>query len=304
MAFMLPARTQSCRAFILGVAGRVCCLAPGSCQGLPPACAPLPSGAGRPVLMTELPVQRFSCPDGVQLAWREVGSGRPLVLLHGLMGSGGRLAGQGLVTALSRRGYRVILPDLRGHGDSGRPHDPARYPPDILADDILALIGHLGLDEYDLGGYSMGGKLVLRLLARGVRPAHAVVGGQGLDALDAESDRTDGHRRILAAVADRALLPAGSPEEAMAAWIRESGVDARAVGLILDTFVATRADALRRVSVPTLVIVGDRDSRGTSAGSLAALLPRGRLVLVPGDHVTALSAPEFTAAALEFLGET
>jgi pimeloyl-ACP methyl ester carboxylesterase len=254
--------------------------------------------------MTELPVQRFSCPDGVQLAWREVGSGRPLVLLHGLMGSGGRLASQGLVTALSRHGYRVILPDLRGHGDSGRPHDPARYPPDILADDILALIGHLGLDEYDLGGYSMGGKLVLRLLARGVRPAHAVVGGQGLDALDAESDRTDGHRRILAAVADGALLPAGSPEEAMAAWIRESGVDARAVGLILDTFVATRADALRRVSVPTLVIVGDRDSRGTSAGSLAALLPRGRLVLVPGDHVTALSAPEFTAAALEFLGET
>jgi pimeloyl-ACP methyl ester carboxylesterase len=254
------------------------------------------------VLKTASPVHRFRCPDGVELAWRDVGSGRPFLLLHGLMGSGARLAGQGLVPALAERGHRVVLPDLRGHGDSGRPHDPVCYPPDILADDMLALIAHLGLDDYDLGGYSMGGKLVLRLLARGARPAHAVVGGQGLDALDAESDRTDGHRRILATVADGAALPAGSPEEAMADWIRQGGVDPRAVGLVLDAFVATPADALRSVSAPTLVVVGDRDSRGTSAESLAALLPHGRLVLVPGDHVTALGAPAFTTAVLEFLG--
>jgi pimeloyl-ACP methyl ester carboxylesterase len=217
------------------------------------------------------------------------------------MGSGVRLAGQGLVPALSERGYLVILPDLRGHGDSGRPHDPACYPPDILADDMLAFIGHLGLDDFDLGGYSMGGKLVLRLLARGARPAHAVVGGQGLDALDAGSDRTDGHRRVLAAAAGGAAVPAGSPEAAMVGWIRQSGVDARAVGLVLDTFVATPADALRPVSAPTLVIAGDRDSRGAPADALAALLPHGRLVLVPGDHVTAPGGPEFTTAVLEFL---
>lgn len=256
------------------------------------------------MLMTDLPVHLFSGLDGVELAWREVGSGRPFVLLHGLMGSGALLAGQGLVPALAERGYRVILPDLRGHGDSGRPHDSGCYPADILADDMLALIGHLGLDDYDLGGYSMGGKLVLRLLARGARPAHAVVGGQGLDALDAESDRTAGHRRILAAVAGGVALPAGSPEEATAQWIRQSGVDPRAVGLVLGTFVATAAEALRPVSARTLVVVGDRDSRGTSAGSLAALLPHGQLVLVPGDHVTALGAPEFTAAVLEFLGNS
>jgi len=223
-------------------------------------------------------------------------------MLHGLMGSGARLADQGLVPALAGHGYRVILPGLRRHGDSGRPHDPACYLPDILADDMLALIAHLGLDGYDLGGYSMGGKLVLRLLARGARPAHAVVGGQGLDALDAESDRTDGHRRTLAAVASGAALPSGSPEEAMANWIRDSGVDPRAVGLVLGAFVATPADALRSVSVPTLVIVGDRDSRGATAGSLAGVLPQGRLVVVPGDHVTTPGAAEFTTAVLEFLG--
>ena len=258
-------------------------------------------GRGRPVLMPDLPLHRFRRLDGVELAWREVGAGRPFVLLHGLMGGGARLADQGLVAALAEHGYRVILPDLRGHGDSGRPHDPACYPPDILADDVLALVGHLGLEDYDLGGYSMGGKLVLRLLARDARPAHAVVGGQGLDALDAESDRTDGHRRILAAVASGAVPPAGSPEEPMAAWIRQSGVDPRAVGFVLGTFVATPADALRPVTVPTLVIVGDRDSRGATADSLAALLPQGRLVVVPGDHATAPEATEFTTAILEFL---
>jgi pimeloyl-ACP methyl ester carboxylesterase len=254
--------------------------------------------------MTDLPVHRFRGLDGEELAWREVGAGRPLVLLHGLMGSGALLAGQSLVPALAEHGYRVILPDLRGHGDSGRPHDPACYPSDILADDMLAFIGHLGIDDYALGGYSMGGKLVLRLLARGARPAHAVVGGQGLDALDAESERTNGHRRLLAAVADGAALPAGSPEEAAADWIRQSGIDARAVGLVLGSFVATAADALGSYSAPALVLVGDQDSRGASAGSLAALLPYGQLVLVPGDHVTALAAPEFAAAVLEFLGKS
>jgi pimeloyl-ACP methyl ester carboxylesterase len=252
--------------------------------------------------MPDLPVQRFRCQDGLELAWREVGAGRPFVMVHGLMGTGAGLTDQGLVPALAGHGHRVILPDLRGHGDSGRPHDPACYPPDILADDVLALIGHLGLDDYDLGGYSLGGKLVLRLLARGARPAHAVVGGQGLDALDAESDRTEGHRRILAAVASGAALPAGSPEEAMAYWIRQSGVDPRAVGLVLATFVATPAGALRPVTVPTLVIVGDQDSRGATADSLAALLPHGRLVMVPGDHLTAPEAAEFITAILQFLG--
>ena len=251
--------------------------------------------------MTDLPVRWFHGRDGVELAWRTVGSGQPLVLLHGLMGSGAHLASEGLVSALAGHGHQVILPDLRGHGDSGKPHDPACYPRDVLIDDGLALIEHLGLDDYDLAGYSLGGKLVLRLLARGARPAHAVVGGQGLDALDAESDRTDGYRRVLAAVADGSALPAGSPEEGMAGWLRESGVDARAIRLLLDTPVATPPDDLRSIPTPTLVVVGDRDSRGASAGALAGLLPNGRLAFVPGDHVTAVSAPEFTTAVLQFL---
>ena len=58
--------------------------------------------------MTDLPVHRFRCLDGVELAWREAGSGRPFVLLHGLMGSGARLAGQGLAAALAEDRKSVV----------------------------------------------------------------------------------------------------------------------------------------------------------------------------------------------------
>src|ERR1022692_2543702 len=75
----------------------------------------------------------------------------------GCSAAGPQLADSGPARALAAQGYRVILPDLRGHGDSARPHDLACYPPDVLADDGLALIAHLGLDGYDLGGYSLGG---------------------------------------------------------------------------------------------------------------------------------------------------
>ena len=251
--------------------------------------------------MTDLTVHRFHGGDGVELAWREVGEGRPLVLLHGLMGSGAQMA-DGPAGAIAAHGYRVILPDLRGHGDSGRPHDPARYPPDILADDGLALIDHLRLDDYHLGGYSLGGKVVLRLLARGARPTSAVVGGQGLDALDAETDRTPGYRRLLAAIADGATFEPGSAEALTAGWIAQAGVDPRAIAYLLDSFVGTPKDALRQVPTPTLIVAGDGDTRSASAGELAGLLPNGRLVLIPGDHLGVIGAPELIDAVVDFLG--
>ena len=251
--------------------------------------------------MTDLPAQRFRGRDGAQLAWRELGDGPPVILLHGLMGSGTLLLGDGPARALAERGYRVILPDLRGHGDSARPHDPAGYPPDVLADDGLALIEHLGLGDYRLAGYSLGGKLVLRLLARGARPARAIVGGQGLDALDAETSRTGGYRRLLAAVASGSAFEPGSPGEAFAGWVTQIGADPLAIGYLLDSFVPTPREVLAQVPTQTLVVAGDQDSRSASAAELTALLPNGRLVLVPGDHHTTLGAPEFTAAVLDFL---
>ena len=60
-------------------------------------------------------------------------------------------------------GYRAIMPDLRAHGLSGKPHAPSCYPADILADDQFALLAHLGIEDHDLGGYSLGGRTVARM---------------------------------------------------------------------------------------------------------------------------------------------
>jgi pimeloyl-ACP methyl ester carboxylesterase len=127
-------------------------------------------------------VYRFAGRDGVELACREAGSGRPLVLLHGFMGAGSHMLGYGRASAFAEQGYRVIVPDFCGHGDSAKPHDPAAYPPDVLAEDGLALVEHLGLGDgdYDLGGYSLGGRIVVRMLLRGAKPGRAIVAGQGL----------------------------------------------------------------------------------------------------------------------------
>ena len=142
--------------------------------------------------MTEPPTHRFPARDGVELAYREIGEGRPLVLLHGFTGSGLQWVSHGHAAAIASSGHRVILPDMRGHGDSARPHDPEAFPPDVLADDTLALIDQLGLDDYDLGGYSLGGTAVVRTLARGARPGRAIVAGQGLGVITGTTSRA-GH---------------------------------------------------------------------------------------------------------------
>jgi pimeloyl-ACP methyl ester carboxylesterase len=251
----------------------------------------------------ELSVQHFPGRDGVPLVYRETGQGRPLILIHGFTASGLLMLQYGPAAALAGHGYRVIAPDLRGHGDSARPHDPAAYPPDVLADDGLALIDWLGLSpgSFDLAGYSLGGKVVLRLLARGARPAHAVVAGQGLDALDAVSSRTGGHRQLLARMASGAPFEPGTPDALAAQWITDRGGDPLAMSLVLDSFTQTTPAALRPVTVPTLVVVGDKDPRGDTAEDLAASLGNGHVARVPGDHGGALLASELTAEILDFL---
>jgi pimeloyl-ACP methyl ester carboxylesterase len=244
-------------------------------------------------------VGTFPGRDGVELAYRSIGEGRPIVMLPGFAGTGLQFLEQGPAVSLAGHGHRVIVPDLRGHGDSARPHDPAAYPPDVLADDGLALIDFLQLRDYDLGGYSLGGRIVLRMLARGARPARAIIAGQGLDALGGATSRTGGYRRMLTAIVGGNRLEPGSPGAAWADWLRQSGADPQALLHVLDTLVETPDTALAGITASILVVAGDRDER--RAAELAAALPGARYVQVPGDHATALLSPDLHAAILAFL---
>jgi pimeloyl-ACP methyl ester carboxylesterase len=256
-------------------------------------------------------VSFFAGRDGVHLAYREVGQGRPLVLLHGITGDATLWLRHGQADTIAARGHRVIMPDFRGHGRSAKPHDASAYPRDVLTDDGLALVEHLGLDDYDLGGYSLGARIVVRMLVRGATPGRAVVGGQGLhEVLGIGGGAGSFLRR---AFAGPNTFEPGSPEEQAARRLRSSGEDPAARRLrssgedpaallhVLDSVVATPLEPLSQIQVPTLVAVGSDDERAHSADELVAALPRGIRAVVPGDHRTAAAAPEFVAAIVNFL---
>jgi pimeloyl-ACP methyl ester carboxylesterase len=237
--------------------------------------------------------------DGVRLAYREVGAGRPLVLLHGVTGDGSLWLRSGHAEQIAAHGYRVVMPDFRGHGRSGKPHDAAAYPPDVLADDGLALVDHLGLDDYDLGGYSLGARIVVRMLVRGATPRRAVVAGQGLrEVLGIGGGAGAFLRRMFAGAG---TFEPGSAEERYEQRLRSNGEDPVALLHVLDSIATTPVEAVRRIPVPTLVVVGAGDERAPSARELVAELPHGTLATVPGDHATAATAPELTATILDFL---
>jgi pimeloyl-ACP methyl ester carboxylesterase len=244
---------------------------------------------------------RFVGRDGVELAFYETGSGRPLILLHGFMGSSTQML-DGWARMFVEQGHRGVLPDFRGHGDSAKPHDPAAYPPDVLTDDGLALVEHLGLGDgdYDLGGYSLGARIVLRMLVRGAKPGRAIVAGQGLTKIS--GPQGEASRRVLTALADGVAIEPGSREALIAQWISKLGADPRALLLVLDSHVPTPEHALRQITIPALVAIGDQDER-SDADELAALLRDARFVRVPGSHESAFTAPELAAAMTAFLAE-
>ena len=243
--------------------------------------------------------QEFTAADGVDLAWHEIGEGRAVVLLHGLFSDANtNWIRFGQAAEIARRGFRVIMPDLRGHGTGARPHDPAAYPPDILATDGLALIDHLGLADYDLGGYSLGGRTAVRMVALGAKPRRLIIAGMGLAGLHDTGARSDHFKAILKGLGTHAR---GSPEWMAEAFLKTTGGDPKALLPLLDSFVNTDEDMLRSMNMPTLVVSGADDHDNGSAEALAALLPDGRYVAVPGNHMSAVTRPDLGRAIADFL---
>ena len=252
-----------------------------------------------PAHTTALAVHRFQGRDGASLSYRETGEGRALVLIHGYFSTATvNWVRYGHAAVLAARGHRVIMPDLRAHGDSAKSHEAAAYPLDVLADDGFALIEQLGLVDYDLGGYSLGGRTVVRMGVRGPQPRRAIVAGMGLDGILQPGVRSAFFRNLLL---HPGTFARGSAEGLAEAFLKTVGGDARALVRVLDTFVDTPVEALARLVVPTLVLSGIEDHDNGSARALAAALPDGRYVSMPGNHMSAVTKPELGHAIADFL---
>ena len=108
--------------------------------------------------------------DGAALAVHEMGEedARPLLLLHGLFSNAEtNWIKYGHAETIAAAGFRVIMPDLRAHGMSDAPHGADAYPDAVLVKDAQAVIAALALDDFDLGGFSLGARTTAALLAAG-----------------------------------------------------------------------------------------------------------------------------------------
>ena len=249
----------------------------------------------------DLPIHKFESEDGYDLVYREMGEGRPLLLLHGFFSNAHtNWIRYGHAEMLVAQGYRVVMPDLRAHGDSAKPHDPDAYPADILARDGLALISHLGLTDYDLGGYSLGARTVVRMHVLGARPARLIISGMGLSGLTSLASRADHFRHILTNLGNH---PKHSPEWMAEAFLKTTKGDPEALLQVLNVFTNTPEEALREITMPTLVLAGEEDEDNGSHADLTAVLPNATHVEVPGGHMSCIVKPEFGAALAEWLGK-
>lgn len=251
--------------------------------------------------MTDAPdPQLFSSFDGTRLAWYEMGdgAGRPVILIHGYFSDAyTNWIRYGHAAAIAATGRRVVMPDLRAHGRSDRPHAPETYPPDALTRDGHALVAHLGLTDYDLGGYSLGARTAVRMLLTGASPSRVVLAGMGLEGVVDTGRRVSHFRHILTRLGEHSR---GSPEWLAEAFLKTTGGDPRALLRVLDTFVDSPPENLT-FPCPTLVVAGVDDRDNGSAPDLARALPNGRYVEVPGGHMSSVAKPELGQAIAAFL---
>jgi len=241
----------------------------------------------------------FTAPDGACLVWHELGEGRPVLLLHGFMSSAqGNWIAPGIAGKLAAAGFRVIAPDYRGHGGSDAPTDPAAWPADIMVDDGLALIAHLNLTDYDLGGYSMGARTAARLMVRGARPRRCVLGGMGEVGIMEAGPRAAAFEDALRhgqAAADPVM------GKTIAKRVAALGLDRQALLGVLAAFAPTTPQDLAAIDVPTLAILGEADHDNGTVEDLAALMPHCTPLRLPGDHAGLVGTAAFADAIVGFL---
>jgi pimeloyl-ACP methyl ester carboxylesterase len=242
---------------------------------------------------------RFAGWGGADLAWHELGAGRPVVLLHGFLSSAqGNWFAPGITAHLADAGFRVIAPDCRGHGQSAAPNDLAAWPPDVMAADVEALIGELRLTDYDLAGYSMGGRTAARVMVRGARPRRCVLGGMGDFGIMEAGPRAAAFEDAIRhgeAAADPAM------GKAIARMMAAQGMQPAAMLGVLAAFAPTSRAELASVPTPTLAILGEDDHDNGSVDALADIMPACTPLRLPGDHGGVVATPAFRDAILAFL---
>lgn len=251
--------------------------------------------------MTDIATHYWTTSDGIQLAWREVGQGRPVILLHGLFSDAQmNWIKFGHAERIAAEGFRVIMPDHRAHGLSGKPHEQVHYPQLVLVRDLVELIEHLDVVDFDLGGFSLGARTTIEAVIGGIRPRRSILSGTGLDVLT----NWDRRSKFYTEAIDRFdQVSRGDPHWFAVQFMKTMKVDREAARLLLGT-MRDREDKhglIDAFTMPTLVVCGAEDDDNGSAPELASILPDGQYAEIPGTHMSSVTKPELGDEIARFL---
>ncbi len=251
-------------------------------------------------MSVEAVLEHWTASDGVKLAYRSLGEGpRTVVLVHGLFSdSYVNWVKFGHAAKLAAAGFTVVMPDLRAHGQSGKPQDAGAYPRGVLARDVRELVEMLDLEDYDLGGFSLGARTTVQLVGEGAKPRKAVLAGMGYEGL------SDWNRRqafFHEAIAQFDEAKRGDRTWMAIQFMRTMKIDRIAAGHLLRTFEDAHPDWISAFTMPTMVLCGADDEDNGSAPKLAAALPDATYVEVPGTHMSSVTQAELGDALVRFL---
>jgi len=244
--------------------------------------------------------------DGHVLHYDVHGSGRPVVMLHGITVTfAANYAAVGWVQSLAAKGLQPIGLDFRGHGGSAKPLDPAAYGTVNLAGDVIALLDELRIGRASLIGYSLGSTIALYLLhafpdrwERGV----LIATGDGL--LDIPPYTSAKVLPQLRASLLRDAFPADLPAHVAAYWEFATRLGHRESSAVAanGVYPPCQTAEAARVRVPVLVISGEKDPVLGTGPRLTQALPQGRYLEIAGaDHFSMARDPAVQSAAADFL---
>ncbi|MEQ9506985.1 MAG: alpha/beta fold hydrolase [Hyphomonas sp.] len=243
------------------------------------------------------PMKTYASFDGTLISYQELGEGPVVILLHGFYGDADLNWFQPQIAQkIAAAGYRVIAPDLRGHGASPFEAAPEDWPTDAVARDQIALVAHLGEAPYATVGYSMGAISALRFHLLGRNTGRLILGGIG----DSAADEFNTDRNTAFRAGIEAAIAGDDTPGARAILARAKSTGGSLTGYLgaLTARTYTPADLLATFDVPTLILTGDQDLDNGSGPGLAAKIPGARYQQLTGTHLTAVIDPALPTAII------
>ncbi len=241
--------------------------------------------------------------EGIEIAYQTYGEGsKPIVLVHGFASSGAiNWRDTGWTEVLCNAGYMPVTIDNRGHGKSQKLYDPEMYPARLMAHDLAGLITHLDLGPVPVMGYSMGARIcAFAVMDYPELMSAAIFGGLGINMVRGLSGSEDIAEALLAPSLEDVTSPVGRQFRLFA---EHAGGDLKALAACMQSSRSRIGEQdLGQIEIPVLVAVGDEDELGGSPEELAALMPKGEALVIPGrDHMRATGDKVFKAGVLDFL---